>query len=696
VFGRILQDWTIALSRRISAPDGQFLGMVTAIINTQDLEDFFQAVAPDAQGSISLFRDDGVLLAHYPEANTVIGKSFADSEIMADIESLREAEVVHIRASAFDSVPRIAALNRVDGFPLVVNVTNTRNAILMSWRYRVVVILLITSAAMAFIALSGRLLTRQVTANMRLERLQAERDTASRSATQIRDLNATLEKSLQQIRVITDNLPVRIMYVDTDRRIRFINKTGRLWYAHPDDDIVGKSLFDVLRPDEMRATDDVFDVLAKGPHHFQRTVHHPDGNIRTLDILNLPDLGPDGKLRGYYGLATDVTERKKIEEQLRQSQKLEAVGSLTGGIAHDFNNLLTVILGNASLLAETMPPDSAEYAMAEMTRKAAEQGAQLTHRLLAFARRQALEPKAVNVNRLISGMDSLLRRSLTEEIEIKIKQTPDLWDAMIDPSQLENALLNLCINARDAMPNGGRIVIETANVHLDDDYANRNTEVTAGPYVMIAVSDTGVGISAENLSRVFDPFFTTKDIGKGTGLGLSMVFGFIKQSQGHVKIYSELGQGTTVRMYLPKIERTGEAVGEQTVPLSELYGSETILIVEDDDLVREHTINQFRRLGYDVLAAGNGADALDIVRNTPQIDLLFTDVIMPGGMNGRQLATAAREIRPSLKVLFTSGYTENAIVHHGRLDDGVQLLSKPYRLAELATKVRAVLNSSQD
>ncbi len=389
----------------------------------------------------------------------------------------------------------------------------------------------------------------------------------------------------------------------------------------------------------------------------------------------------------------DVTERKALENQLRQSQRLEAVGQLTGGVAHDFNNLLTVILGSAELLAEEMTPGSPQCSLAEMIINAARRGADLTQGLLAFSRRQALDPQPVDVNALIVSMDGLLRRTLGGNIEIRQMQEHPGWSALIDPAQLESSILNLCINARDAMPDGGQLTIETSMVELDSLYASQQSEVEPGSYVLVAISDTGFGIPAKQLSQVFEPFFTTKPLGKGSGLGLSMVYGFIKQSQGHIKIYSEEEVGTTVRMYLPRYWGEAKPQVVEAGDSVRLGGSERILLVEDDELVLEYACQQLQLLGYDVLTAPNGPEALALIQQHEDIDLLFTDVMMPGGMSGRELAEAAHAIRPNLKVLYTSGYTENAIVHHGRLDPGVQLLSKPYSRLELAQKVRYVLKN---
>ncbi len=402
----------------------------------------------------------------------------------------------------------------------------------------------------------------------------------------------------------------------------------------------------------------------------------------------------DGKATRMLAGMTDVTERLLLEEQLRQSHRLEAVGQLTGGVAHDFNNLLTVIMGNAELLYEGLEKDLSRRELAEMIVGAAKSAAELTKRLLAFARKQALNPIAVDSNQLIAGMYPLLRRALGADMDIELIPGVDLWQALVDSAQLENALLNLCINARDAMSGGGRLIIETSNVELDRDYAAGQVDVIPGDYVLIAVTDSGCGIAPEVLQRVFEPFFTTKDKGKGTGLGLAMVYGFIKQSGGHISIYSETGHGTAVRMYFPRVANGAAVSSVATGTFRAMRGSETILLVEDDELVGRFAISQLKALGYIVLRARDGVQALEMLELNDKVDILFTDIVMPGGISGRQLADAACRKRPGLKVLFTSGYSEDAIMHQGRLDPGVQLLAKPYRRNELARRIRSVLDSN--
>jgi signal transduction histidine kinase len=385
-----------------------------------------------------------------------------------------------------------------------------------------------------------------------------------------------------------------------------------------------------------------------------------------------------------------LEEKIVADVQLRQAQKMEAVGQLTGGIAHDLNNILTVITGTIEILAEAVADRPELAAIARLIDEAATRGGDLTQRLLAFARKQPLEPREVDVNSLVIEAANMLRPTLGERVEIRMMLAGETARALIDPSQLANAILNLSLNARDAMPDGGKLTVETCNVVLDDNYASMNVDVTAGNYVMIAVTDSGHGIPADIVDKVFEPFFTTKDVDKGSGLGLSMVYGFVKQSSGHIKIYSEEGHGTTVRIYLPQVAGAADPAVAAS-PSSIEGGHETILVVEDDSLVRTVVVSQLQSLGYATLAAINASEALHVIDSAQEIDLLFTDMIMPGSMNGRQLADAALLRRAALKILFTSGYSNDAIIHHGHLDAGVLLLAKPYRKSDLARMIRTAL-----
>jgi PAS domain S-box-containing protein len=400
-------------------------------------------------------------------------------------------------------------------------------------------------------------------------------------------------------------------------------------------------------------------------------------------------------------LETEFEARRRAEEALRQAQKIEAVGQLTGGIAHDFNNLLTIVVGGLESIGRQIPmlpvsPAVSRIARArEMALHGVHRAVTLTSRLLAFSRQQPLVPQALDANKLVAGTCELLRRTLGETVALETVLAGGLWHTFADSNQLENAVLNLALNARDAMPNGGKLTIETANCYLDEAYVGEIAEpVMHGQYVMVAVTDTGSGMDKDTLEKAFEPFFTTKEVGKGTGLGLSQVYGFVRQSAGHVKIYSEVGEGTTVKIYLPRHRGESDSVKVEDGPsdAARAIGKETILVVEDDDALRAYTTECMRELGYRVLEAASGVAALEILSNDNDIDLLFTDVVMPGGINGRQLADEACR-RLKLKVLFTTGYTRNAIVHHGRLDPGIHLISKPFSFHELATRIRARLDT---
>lgn len=392
-------------------------------------------------------------------------------------------------------------------------------------------------------------------------------------------------------------------------------------------------------------------------------------------------------------LLEQIEAREKVEDALRQSQKMEAVGQLTGGIAHDFNNMLAVIIGALELLKRRSSRGETNLnELADAALEGAQRAASLTQRLLAFSRQQALRPEPVDVNKLVASLSDLLRRTIGENIRIETVLGAGMWRTSVDPHQLENALLNLAVNSRDAMPNGGRLTIETANSHLDDRYA-REAGVTAGQYVMLAVTDTGTGMKPEVVAKAFDPFFTTKGVGKGTGLGLSQVYGFVRQSGGHVKIYSEAGQGTSIKIYLPRF------VGEMSTPaatandavLHEDDGT-CILVVEDEASVRSFAVEALKEIGYRVREASDAATGLALLKQHPEISVLFTDVVMPDA-NGRELAEQALKLRPGLKVLYTTGYTKNAVVHNGVLDHGVHLLSKPFTIEQLSVALRTVQDS---
>lgn len=393
-------------------------------------------------------------------------------------------------------------------------------------------------------------------------------------------------------------------------------------------------------------------------------------------------------------IAQRSLELERANEQLHQAQKMEAIGQLTGGVAHDFNNVLQVVAGNLQLLAMTLPEDAAAQRRLETARFATERGAKLSSQLLAFARRQPLQPAPTDLGRVLRELDDMLRRALGESVEVETVVAGGLWNTMVDPNQLENVILNMAINARDAMKGHGKLTLELGNAMLDDHYAASEVEVVAGQYVMLAISDTGCGMAPEVLARAFEPFFTTKREGEGTGLGLSMAFGFVKQSSGHIKIYSEVGSGTTIKVYLPRSHKAEEQAFDMTAG-EVVGGTETVLVVEDDLAVQATAVDMLTQLGYRVLRADNGDAAALILGEHRDIDMLFTDVVMPGAMRSPELARLAKSLHPAISVLYTSGYTRNAIVHGGRLDPGVELISKPYRGEDLARKIRHVFANTR-
>jgi PAS domain S-box-containing protein len=500
-----------------------------------------------------------------------------------------------------------------------------------------------------------------------------------------------LNQEIEERRRIFETSQDLILVTDTAGTFVQVSPSSMAILGYEPAEMIGHSAVEFIHPDDLDSTRNEMRSARRGHdmRNFDTRYIHKDGRAVMLTWMGTWS----EPVRRHFFVGRDLTEKHAAEAQFRQAQKMEAVGQLTGGIAHDFNNILTVITGTVGILADAVADRPQLAAITKMIDEAAERGASLTKHLLAFARKQPLQPREVDVNALILETAKLLQPTLGEQIEIAPLLAADAWTALVDPGQLTTALLNLALNARDAMPAGGKLALETNNVYLDEGYASMHSEVTVGNYVMIAVSDTGAGIPAADLERVFDPFFTTKEVGKGTGLGLSMVFGFVKQSNGHIKIYSEEGHGTTVKVYLPRATGLHQTTAELSASSRIEGGHEVILIVEDDALVRRYVITQIESLGYTTLEARNAAEALDAIGNAATIDLLFTDVIMPGSMNGRQLVDEALKRRPSLKTLFTSGYTENAIVHHGRLDSGVLLLAKPYRKSDLARMIRMALDS---
>jgi PAS domain S-box-containing protein len=511
----------------------------------------------------------------------------------------------------------------------------------------------------------------------------------------VEERTAALRESEERFHTFMEASPLMAWVKDEAGRYQFMNKACADILSLSPQEWIGKTLTEFQTPEVAERVRNIDLNVLRSSKPIEAIDDYPDttGHRVRLRIIRFPFKSATGEpLIG--GVAIDITQQAATEEQLRQAQKMEAVGQLTGGIAHDFNNLLAVIIGNLDYVTEKLQKDSPPLVAIEEALTAALRGAELTRQLLSFSRQQSLQPRLLKINPIVEETAKLLRRTLGETIDIKLELTPTLWPVEADPAMLDSALMNLAVNARDAMPTGGSLIIKTDNCQLDDDYVTLNPDVRAGDYVRLSVSDTGAGMPPEVIARAFDPFFTTKPVGRGTGLGLSMVHGFVKQSGGNVKIYSELHYGTTISLYLPRANAVEEA-SETTPAISVAIGTgETILVVEDNPAVRKLVAQQLHELGYTVVIAADGPAAMNHVTNGEKIDLLFTDVVMPGGMSGPDLAREARKLRPNLRVLFSSGFPRDASRSIGPdLDD--MLLSKPYRRADLAAKIREVLNADR-
>ncbi|WP_374274966.1 PAS domain-containing protein [Brevundimonas sp.] len=537
------------------------------------------------------------------------------------------------------------------------------------------------------------------------DRKQAERSLQALNATlEHRVAEAVAEKKLWAD--IIESADAFVQVVDREGRWLAINNASatefeRIFGVRPE---AGQKMSDAIAhlPGEAAAVKAIWDrALAEAPFTEVQEFGDPSRDRRFYEMRYYPLMSADGDRLGAYQIVNDVTDRlaeqarlREAEEALRQSQKMEAIGQLTGGIAHDFNNLLAGIIGSLELLSKRLSENrlSGIERYIEAASGSAQRAASLTQRLLAFSRRQTLDPRPTDLNRLIGGMEDLIRRSVGPAVEVEVVGAGGLWTTRVDPSQLENALLNLCINARDAMaPQGGRLTIETANKWLDDRHA-RERDLPPGQYVSLCVTDTGTGMTPEIIDKAFDPFFTTKPMGQGTGLGLSMVHGFVRQSGGQVRIYSEAGDGTTMCLYLPRHLGAADEIDPEALTAAEPNGhGETVLVIDDEPTVRMLIVEVLGEAGYHVLQAEDGASGLEVLRSEMAIDLLVTDVGLPGGLNGRQVADAARALRPDLKVLFVTGYAENAVIGNGHLEPGMAVITKPFVVADLAAKVTEMI-----
>ena len=555
--------------------------------------------------------------------------------------------------------------------------------------------LLVGIGALAAVILVGRMVANRDGAVAKLaaanKRLRDEMN--SRNVTQQR-----LRESERMLSTLMRNLPGMVYRCRNDRdwTMEFCSDGCRALTGCDPSELIGNrkvSYADMIIPEDR---DFVWNRVQEAiresrPFQVSYRIKTVTGDERWVWEQGCPVAAADGSLR-IEGFITDITEQKLVEDQLRQAQKMEVVGQLTGGVAHDFNNLLAIVIGNLELAAERVPPNSTEAEEVGRALSAAERGAALTRQLLAFSRKTILQPEVLDLNGHLARIVGMVHQLLGAPVEVETVLGGGLWKVTVDPIQLEHALLNLAVNARDAMPLGGRLTIETANVRLDDEYQKINPYATAGRYVLLSVSDNGCGMSQAVAARAFEPFFTTKDVGKGSGLGLSMVYGFVKQSGGHVKIYSEEGRGTSVKMYFPRTTGPAETAAHPRLDTVTSSKGETVLVVEDDREVRRLTVDTLTGLGYKILEAPDGATALELLKHDKSIALLFTDLILPGNVDGVMIAKEARTLNPGIKVLFTTGYSYNAALRDRDLDDSTEVLAKPYRRSDLMRKISQILN----
>ena len=522
--------------------------------------------------------------------------------------------------------------------------------------------------------------------------------------TERKQAEEAIRRSEEKYRTILENIEDGYYEVDIAGNFTFFNDSiCRIW-GYPKEELMGMNNRQYTDQENAKKLFQAFNKVCRTGEPTKEVgweIIRKDGTKRYIEASVSLQKNSSDKPIGFRGIIRDITERKRVEEerlalqeQFRQSQKMESVGQLAGGVAHDFNNLLTVITGYSDLILRRIDQNDSIRGDAEEIKRSAEKAASLTRQLLAFSRKQVLEPKVLDLNHLVANMHKMLQRLIGEDIELVTLLTKDLRSVKVDPGQIEQVILNLAVNARDAMPDGGKLTIETANAELDGNYARTHIGVTPGRFMMLSVSDTGHGMTPEIRERIFEPFFTTKEKDKGTGLGLSTVYGIIKQSGGNILVYSEPGQGTTFKIYLPMIEETTDSLGPSIVSTKPLEGSETVLLVEDEEAVRKLIHAILRNYGYKVLEAANGEEALRIAHEQPpqSIQLMLTDVVMPR-MSGRELADCLKSVRPEMKVLYMSGYTSQAVVHHGVLDPATAYIQKPFTSDALASKVRDVLDT---
>ena len=681
----VVDRWIFTVSRRFNNPDGSFGGIVAATISVDRLASLYDALNVGDDGIVTLFHSNGMVLARSPTDDRAIGQNLSDGPLFRDGVSQGNAGTMKATSPA-DNKARILAYRSLNNLPLSVVVGLSLDNELAAWRRYASISAATTLAIAALILLILSFMQRRIHQSIRDEERFVEAEL--RRKEELEKYSQQLQKAQEIANIGTWRMVIGSGVIEISPLLQRL--AGRPATGVEDHDQAALT----IHPEDQDAYFAAREasIRTRQPQQIEYRLIRPDGSLSYRWSEMQCEYDDKGEPYAVFAIVQDITERKTTEEQLRQSQKMETIGHLTGGVAHDFNNLLMVVMGNLDLLLDRLRQDPDTAGIVNAAISAAERGAALTRQLLAYARRQPLAPSELDVNAAIQNISGLLRRTLGEQIQIETILGGGLWHALADATQVENAIINLAINARDAMPAGGKLTLETANASFDDAYAGLNDDVAPGQYVMIAVTDTGTGMPANVVARAFEPFFTTKPVGRGTGLGLSMVYGFAKQSGGHAKIYSELGHGTTVKLYLPRASGVAAAQTASSETATQNSNNETILVVEDDELVRATVERMLKELNYKILMAQTAEAALPILESDAQIDLLFTDVGLPGKMGGKALAERAEALRPGLPVLYSSGYTQNSIIHQGRLDADVELLSKPYKKADLARRLRTVLN----
>jgi two-component system, cell cycle sensor histidine kinase and response regulator CckA len=682
--GKLSNQWTIAVARRYNHQDGSFAGMVFAPIRVDYFVSMFSKVNLGKKGVVSLLDGEPSIIARYPEPSgtgSAVGFKLTIPSVLNLIRSGKE-EATFTVVSGVDKVERTFSYRKVPGHSLFILVGLGTEDYMEAWRKEAVLNVALGACFVFFTCLLAWLVHRGL--KQREHDLRALGESEERYRSLFDGVPTAIFRSTPSGRILNAN-PAYVHLLGYPGREALMAVNASNLYVHPEEREQWQSVLER-------------EGLVRG---FEVRLRRYDGTTIWVRISSRAVRDNKGQVQYCEGTIEDITERKraeaersKLEEQLRQSQKMETVGLLAGGVAHDFNNLLTPILGYTEMLICGFPQDDSRRVQLEQVNRAAERAKELTHELLAFSRKQILELKTVDLGDIIRRFESMLRRTIRENISIQVGISPSLSLVRADKGQIEQVLVNLSINAQDAMPEGGTLMIEAMDVDLDESYTSKNPEIVPGPYVMLAVSDTGTGMDEQTMQHVFEPFFTTKESGKGTGLGLSTVYGIVSQHGGSITVYSEKNRGSTFKVFLSRVTEEG-ARAEEYLPLPDevVRGVETVLVVEDNEMVRTLACDTLESLGYRVLAAESPIICIELVKGYEgPISLLLTDVVMPG-MNGRELFNILGRTRPELRVLFMSGYSSNVIGHHGVLDEGVNFIQKPFSVHALSKKIRKVLDS---